>query len=688
MRLLALFLLLAPAAFAQYTTNFPATETPISQGGAWINGGPAPGTGLAWGNVNTTPHLAYGTTVSGAPPYNDSAAVLSGTWSSNQSACGVVFIDPTLNRSGNFELEIRLRTTITANNINGYEVTYSTQSGGGQYAGFARWNGPLNSYTSVGTLNTSVPALASGDVVCGSIVGSTLTEWMIHAGTATVVNTATDSTYTGGSPGMGFWDFGGTVAIDKLYGFSSFLAANTMARTGNSADVQSALNAISADNTSVGIPPGSWIWGSLTSNLNSAVSYAGTHSFTLAGAANIVFTGTPGQANYTFTDDGGTTIVDHQYRITGSTDNPDLALSVAVGKTGRLTGVSFVQDASSIQSYNGFALSIAGNDGSYFRVDHSHFTISQNNSLAWATYGTYEGVFDHVIGQGVQGSGFRDHTPCNGDADWTVPGNFGTNTSGWRYYESSIFNNFSNDGVCGGRMAYRFNTQYMTGAGTTPTEPLQTHATSSAGDGRGQRAFEVYGNNFDCHTYQCDTGMEITGGTGMVWGNVQTPTSQSSCTPGPHSPPCGWHTFMRVAINRSLDEPTYYDYTAPPGGWGYCGTANGSGNGVGSTWDENSPATSGHRCIDAPGNGAGDLLSGNFPNKCNITMNPACNIFTGQWPRQAHEPLYEWMDSWTSPGTGGSAFWGGLSTVTIQNQMSILIAALAVLRDARVSTAR
>ena len=447
---------------------------------------------------------------------------------------------------------------------------------------------------------------------------------------------------------------------------------NCTAASANASDVQAALNSINLDGTVVHIPatgPSGVVWGNLACAGTSPVSYSGAYSFTLMGASNIVFTGTPGQANYTFTDDGGTTIVDHVNHMgTGCQDIPDLALSVAVGKTGRLTGVSFVQDSQSIQSYNGFALSIAGNDGSYFRVDHSHFTISQNNSLAWATYGTYEGVFDHVVAQGGQGSGFRDHTPCNGDADWTVPGNFGTNTSGWRYYESSIFNNFSNDGVCGGRMVYRFNTQYMTGPGKTPTEPLQTHATSSAGDGRGQRAFEVYGNSFDCHTYLCDTGMEITGGTGLVWGNVETPTSQASCTPGANSPPCGWHTFMRVAINRSLDDPLTYDYTAPPGGWGYCGTANGSGNGVGSAWDENNPASSGHRCIDAPGNGAGDLLSGNFPNKCNITLNPACNVFTGQWPRQAHEPLYEWMDAWTSPGTGGSAFWGGLNgTVTIQN---------------------
>ena len=158
-KLAFLLILTASIAHAQsYTTNFPATETPVSEGGNWINGGPAPGTGLSWGNVNTTPHLAYGTTVSGAPPYNDSTAVLSGTWASNQAACATVFISPSLNRSGNFEVEIRLRTTVTANNINGYEVTYSTQSGGGQYAGFARWNGPLNSYTSVGTLNHQCPS--------------------------------------------------------------------------------------------------------------------------------------------------------------------------------------------------------------------------------------------------------------------------------------------------------------------------------------------------------------------------------------------------------------------------------------------------------------------------------------------------------------------------------------------------
>ena len=69
-----------------YTTNFaspPAPENPISEGGNWINGG---ATGLEWGNVQTSAGLAFGTIVNGAPPSNDSTAVLTGTWGPNQTA--------------------------------------------------------------------------------------------------------------------------------------------------------------------------------------------------------------------------------------------------------------------------------------------------------------------------------------------------------------------------------------------------------------------------------------------------------------------------------------------------------------------------------------------------------------------------------------------------------------------------
>ena len=45
-----------------YSTSFPLTETPISEGGNWINGQTV---GLDWKNVNTKPGLAYGADASG-----------------------------------------------------------------------------------------------------------------------------------------------------------------------------------------------------------------------------------------------------------------------------------------------------------------------------------------------------------------------------------------------------------------------------------------------------------------------------------------------------------------------------------------------------------------------------------------------------------------------------------------------
>src|SRR5262245_4434564 len=41
-----------------YSTTFPLTEDPISEGGSWTNGG---ATGLGWANVQTTPGLSIGT---------------------------------------------------------------------------------------------------------------------------------------------------------------------------------------------------------------------------------------------------------------------------------------------------------------------------------------------------------------------------------------------------------------------------------------------------------------------------------------------------------------------------------------------------------------------------------------------------------------------------------------------------
>src|ERR1700729_3247334 len=50
------------APHATYTTNFPLTENPISEGGKWINGQKD---GVDWTDVRTTPGLAFGTEIGG-----------------------------------------------------------------------------------------------------------------------------------------------------------------------------------------------------------------------------------------------------------------------------------------------------------------------------------------------------------------------------------------------------------------------------------------------------------------------------------------------------------------------------------------------------------------------------------------------------------------------------------------------
>src|SRR4051794_2598221 len=83
---LALAAITVLGAASPYTTNFPLTENPISEGAQWTTG---LATGLDWANVRTTPGLAFGTQ-SGSGGFNDSLAVLKGAWTPDQSATATV----------------------------------------------------------------------------------------------------------------------------------------------------------------------------------------------------------------------------------------------------------------------------------------------------------------------------------------------------------------------------------------------------------------------------------------------------------------------------------------------------------------------------------------------------------------------------------------------------------------------
>ena len=204
-----LLLVVVPAlAFTQgtYTTSFPLTENPISEGGRWINGGTL---GLDWTNVATTTGRAFGTESAPAVVDDDSTAVLTGSWGCNQTLTATVYAT----NSVNGEVELRLNTFVAAHSITGYEMNFS-----GGYSQIVRWNGPLNQFTYLATQNSR--GVVSGDVVKGTIdCSGHLTQYI----NGVVVNTATDTTYKTGSPGIGFF---ANNPPDSAYGFSQFTATD------------------------------------------------------------------------------------------------------------------------------------------------------------------------------------------------------------------------------------------------------------------------------------------------------------------------------------------------------------------------------------------------------------------------------------------------------------------------------
>ena len=119
---------------------------------------------------------------------------------------------------------------------------------------------------------------------------------------------------------------------------------------------------------------------------------------------------------------------------------------------------------------------------------------------------------------------------------------------------------------------------------------------------RGCRATEIYANTAD------ETGTSLApqpfhtsrSGASLVWGNTLT----------------GYGQVMNVFYDR--DGISKKSLALAPNGYGYCGNNVGGQIGT-SPWDQNS-SSSGYACIDQPGRGQGDLLSGMFPTRVNTAL--------------------------------------------------------------------
>jgi hypothetical protein len=198
---------------ASYTTNFPATENPISQGGMWING---KAVGLDWNNVQTTPGKAFAAAFVGG--YDDPIAVLNTTFTANQYAQGTVYRAAGYSPSTNHEIELLLRFRITPDTARGYEILW----GHGGELNIVRWNGPYGSYTPLlGTIGPNLGAAVDGDVLRGEIVGNVV---RVYKNGTLVATTPADNTFADGQPGIGFWPRPG--ATLQSFGWKSFSAGS------------------------------------------------------------------------------------------------------------------------------------------------------------------------------------------------------------------------------------------------------------------------------------------------------------------------------------------------------------------------------------------------------------------------------------------------------------------------------
>jgi len=391
-------------------------------------------------------------------------------------------------------------------------------------------------------------------------------------------------------------------------------------------------------------------------------------------------------------NDGSVTIIDDRV------DSHDILSIGSVTGTFRMYGCTFEKGTGSVK--DSFALLSISGATSGFRFDHNRINLTTGTPVGdnGAKFLCVTGVADHnqvdLYGPGT-GNGIKVGGCAEGDAAWAAATNYGAaGGTEWLYFEDNYYpvvgfsgNGHSNPvtGDCdhGGKQVLRENvigTTATTGGGAG----TQTHPSGGSGpEARGCRATEYYLNTLLGNATHSQTNAIFLSSGGLLgWGN---------------SVATGYENFMTLHSMRK-DNFTYGE-SATPSGWGYCGpspisgTVNTSGTTVtgtgfnvswpvgagndttmmiiagtsyriasvdsttqitlassagtqtgaayvmGSAWDENNTTTSGKRCLDQPGNGAGDLLTGTPPSKVNSRTG------TIAWPAQTLEPVLLWKNT-------------------------------------------
>ena len=195
-----------------YSTGFDLTENPISEGGAWAQGGKT--TGLDWTDVRTSGSIAYGTQT-GSGGYDDSISLLSG-FGPNQRISGVIqFTGSRSNSTDSHEVELILRGSYSAHTQHLYECNIGYSGASGWYMQIMRQYGVNGDYTEITSNVRSIPEIHNGDTFTAEVIGNVINSYI----NGVKIRTATDSTIRTGQPGIGFF-WRGTEKVSD-FAFSS-----------------------------------------------------------------------------------------------------------------------------------------------------------------------------------------------------------------------------------------------------------------------------------------------------------------------------------------------------------------------------------------------------------------------------------------------------------------------------------
>lgn len=320
----------------------------------------------------------------------------------------------------------------------------------------------------------------------------------------------------------------------------------------------------------------------------------------------------------TSSDGGGDlTVVQDNY----ASGSPLFSLTLAATGFFRISGITFRSGTGSIKD----AGTIRFNGPGFMRMDHCHLVATSAANYKMAYFGT--GVFGVIDSCVIDLVGTRALYIYNGRVDfqgnyeWSQPTGFGSNE--YLFIEDCIINGSDAttqtrvlDGNNGAKYVVRFNDLVNSCLN-------EQHATGHSNDDRGSRSMEIYCNaatSTIAGVEPNNVGVDMQGGTALVWKNSFNNT---------------YKILYKFDVIRKNDST--YSQSVTPTGWGYAGTAF---NGMGSNWDggtfNGTSSVDGYPCVDQPGRGQGDLISGSFPSKVNSISG------TIRWPNQTLEPIYIW----------------------------------------------